>query len=84
MPHINQRDHPPGGTVRNIVDRVILARTTGYSVATIRKHCRPVDYDPVTGRALYDRDAVLDQLEAAGVHPRPETRGPRARRAGHP
>lgn len=80
MPNVSQIDHGQDGQPRNIVDRVILARTTGYTEATIRKHCQPYDYDPATGRALYDRDAVLEQLAAAGVHPRPATRGPRPAR----
>lgn len=81
MPNIVRHDYDQqSGQRRDIVDRDVLARTTGYTVATIRKHCRPVDYDPASGRALYDRDAVLAQLAAAGVVARPETRGPRARR----
>lgn len=80
MPNVNQTDVAPDGSVRDIVDRVILARTTGYSEATIRKHLKPYDYDPDTGRALYDRDRALAELHAAEVQPRPETRGPRARR----
>jgi hypothetical protein len=81
MANVAQIDHGPGGEERNIVDRDICALTTGYSAETIRKRCRPCDYDPDTGRALYDRDAVLVQLRAAGVQPRPDTRRPRRRGA---
>lgn len=88
MPHINETDIDEDGNARTVVDRAILARTTGYAQETIRKRCKPLRYDPDTGRALYDRDVVLAELADAGVVPRPETRGPRppawkkSRRAG--
>lgn len=77
MGNVAQVDRGPDGEERDIVDRDILARTTGYSAETIRKRCTVYDYDPHTGRALYDRDAALAQLAAAGVQPRPHTRGER-------
>lgn len=82
MSHVNATDVAPDGAVRNLVDRDILARTTGYSVATIRKWCTPDHYDVDNdGRAVYDRDRAIEQLKAAGVEPRPATRGPRSRNA---
>lgn len=75
--HINRTDVAPDGTVRTIVDRAVLSLTTGYAVATIRKHCPVLQYDEATGRAVYDRDASLALLQASGVEPRPQTRGPR-------
>jgi hypothetical protein len=81
LPHVYRRHFDRSTeTMRNIVDRIILSRTTGYSIATIRKWCVPLGYDQASGRALYDHDAVLDHLKACGVIARPETRGPRARR----
>lgn len=93
MPHVNTVDVAPDGTARTVVDRHVLAKTTGYSPATIRKRLRPLRYDPDTGRALYDRDAAIEALRpnpdepdrdprgrfvtGTGARPRPERRGPR-------
>lgn len=76
MPHVNRADPGPDG-LRVVVDRDILSKTTGYSIATIRKHLHPDEYDPGTGRALYDRDAAMAELRRLGVEPRPATRVPR-------
>lgn len=73
MPHVN-RTTDDG---RTILDRRLLAFTTGYTVSTIRKHLEPDEYDAETGAALYDRDAALRCLEELGVEPRPDRRGPR-------
>lgn len=76
MPHVNREVDG-----RRLVDRRLLAFTTGYSVAAIRKHLEPDAYDDPapagTGCALYDRDRAVELLEAAGVLPRPDRRGPR-------
>lgn len=77
MGHYSQVEKGPDGEDRFIVDRDICARTTGYSPETIRKHLRPLRYAEDTGRALYDQQTVVEILRAAGVHPRPDTRGPR-------
>lgn len=42
----------------------------------IRRHCRAVEYDADTGRALYDAQAVVDKLTEvfernAGIRPSP-------------
>lgn len=80
MPHVNSTDVAPDGSVRTLVDRDILARTTGVSVATIRKWCTPDHYDADNdGRAVYDYAQAVAQLAAGGVVPRPATRGPRSR-----
>lgn len=76
MPHINRTVEGPAGP-RTLVDRRLLAFTTGYTVATIRKHLQPAEYDSETGAALYDRDAALVELLRLGVEPRPDRRGER-------
>lgn len=88
MPHVVEVDQG-----REVVDRDVLARTTGYSVETIRKRLRPLRYDSDTGRAVYDRAEALQVLRwdpgapardelgrfvaGAGIQPRPDRRGPR-------
>jgi hypothetical protein len=62
---------------RDLVDRRILAFTTGYAVATIRKHLEPDACDLATRAVLYDRDRALEALDALGVEPRPDRRGER-------
>lgn len=80
MSHVNRTEPGPDGAARIMVDRDILARTTGLTVATIRKWCTPDHYDADNdGRAVYDHARALAELEAAGVQPRPATRGPRSR-----
>ncbi len=76
MPHINRTEQGPDGP-RTLVDRRLLAYVSGYTVATIRKHLEPAEYDQETGAAVYDRDAAIAQLEALGVEPRPDRRGDR-------
>lgn len=68
--------HLPGG--RALVDRDALAGETGLSTVTIRMRLRAAEYDPATGRALYDHDAARAAL--AGVIPWPAMQG-RKRRA---
>lgn len=76
MPHVNRTEPGPAGP-RTLVDRRILAFTLGYSVASIRKHLEPAEYDAETGAALYDRDAALAELQRLEVEPRPDRRGDR-------
>lgn len=80
MPHINRIIDGPDGT-RHLVDRRILAFTSGYTVATIRKRLEPDACDLATRAVLYDRDRALAQLDALGVEPRPDRRG--GRRPAH-
>lgn len=73
--------HTAGGGA--LVDREALRTETGLSDVTIRMRLRAVDYDRVTGRALYDHDAARSAL--AGVVPWPAMQGrprPRHQRAG--
>lgn len=69
--------HLPGG--RALVDREALRCETGLSEVTIRKRLAAVDYDPDTGRALYDHDAARAAL--TGVIPWRAMQG-RRRRTG--
>ena len=77
MPHVNRLIVGPDGTTRNLVDRLILAFVSGYTVASIRKHLVPDCYDEATRVALYDKDRAVARLRELGVAPRPDTRGPR-------
>lgn len=47
---------------RYLMDREDLAAWLNRSTATIRAHCTPVTYDPVTKRALYDAEACQATL----------------------
>lgn len=76
MPHVSRIVDGPDGQ-RYLVDRRILAFTSGYTVATIRKHLTPCEYDQATGVALYDQGAAVAELERLDVEPRPGSRGPR-------
>ena len=68
-------DNPETGRQKPLADRDVCATTTGYSAVTIRMKCRPVCYDPETGRALYDQEAIPAELAAAGILPRPQIQG---------
>lgn len=72
-----------------LADREMLAALYEVSPRTIRRHCRPVRYEPASGRqrgknglALYDALAAEAALE--GVAPRPgrAAAGLRLRREG--
>lgn len=59
-----------------VADRATLASFFGVSERTIRRHCRPYDYEPtagrargVGGRALYNADEAATALQ--DVVPRP-------------
>lgn len=65
--------HMPGG--RAYVDREALIVETGLSEVTIRSRLRPVGYDKLTGRALYDYDKA--KLVLDGVKPLPQMQGKR-------
>jgi DeoR/GlpR family transcriptional regulator of sugar metabolism len=54
---------------RLLADRECLAQLLGVSERTIRRRCRPVDYEPQTGRprgvggrALYDAQTAAETL----------------------
>lgn len=73
----------PDGHWQHLADRDTMSTLTGYAAFTIRIRCRPVCYDQDTGRALYDQDAIVADLKARGILPRPAIQGrSRARRAG--
>lgn len=80
--YVTRTEESPDGGFRYLADRDTLAILTGYAAFTIRIRCRPTCYDKTTGRALYDQDAIVADLRARGIRPRPHQRGHRARRAG--
>lgn len=57
---------------RALADREGVAALYEVSRRTVRRYCEPIDYDPETGRALYDVLACEELL--AGVLPRPDRR----------
>jgi hypothetical protein len=55
---------------RPLADRSAIASLYQVSMASVRRHCEPVRYEPGTGAALYDAYAAAEQL--ATIVPRPD------------